>query len=836
MARLAPARVRAWLVRSPRAWSGAAMASVVALPLVLVAALGQGNDVRELAQSSGSAWVASPERGIVSLIDGPADLVATTVRVNAAAAVDVEQSGASAFVVDDAAGTVTRVDGATWTVTPPFAFGAANGSLSVLQGVDHVYVLDSTRRTATVVDPVTLARHEVVSLDAQPGPEQAVVDDAGRLWVVDAERGGLTWYDGTHHVARDRADADDRLVLVQGRPVLVSQSERSLVSLTDGGGVDARSCLEVRADDAVELLGSTDRDEVYAAIAETGTLVIARVGKDDCGRVVSVVAPGTEVAFGPLAQSGRFVFVPNEATGQTVVIDTDDDTVAGTFDLAPAGNRVELIGEDRLVFFNDLDGHEAGVLRFDGATWVKGESLSKYDPSDGTITEVLTPPADGPTGSGPVVGSAADAGPPPTGPTQPVPPVEPTSAPPEPTSEPEAAPDDPSDDPPDDAPDPSTRTDPTGAPDPRTTPAPTSPPTTTATIDVTVGGDGQVTSSPAGIDCPGTCTATFDTGTSVTLTARPGESSTLLGWSRACAAAMAANGCVLEVTGDLEVGAAFADAPERVPVTLTVVGGGSVESEPAGLSCDAAASPCSADFAAGSAVTLTGQADAESSEVAWSGACAGTGPCELLVAPGLSVTATFTDFATLQVAEPDGGRITGEGIDCPGDCEERLPVGSGLTLTARQFEDMQFTGWAGDCGGTSRTCDLVIDADPAAAASYVSYPIGVFTGSWSQSDGGGDEQVIVDASGSTSGTMHYYGDCTPTNCDWGTAPASMSGGTLTATWDHGYAVHTVTLTRSGANMHVTVIGDFTVEDGREDYVVERVFSRDAPPPPEVISW
>ncbi|WP_146926785.1 YncE family protein [Cellulomonas xylanilytica] len=805
------------------------MASAVALPVVLAAVLGEGNDVQELAQSSGSAWVASPERGIVSLIDGPSDAVATTVRVTAAASVDVEQSGASAFVVDDAAGTVARIDGATWEATQPIAFGAPDGSLSVLQGVDHVYVLDATRRTATVVDPVTLAGQQVVSLDAQPGPGQAVVDDAGRLWVVDAERGGLTWFDGAHHVARDRASADDQLVLVRGRPVLVSQSDRTLTSLTDGGAVDARSCLEVRAEDAVELLGSTDRDEVYAAIAETGTLVIARVGKDDCGRVVSVVAPGTEVDFGPLAQSGRFVFVPNEATGQTVVIDTADDTVAGTFDLAPAGNRVQLIGEDRLVFYNDLDGHEAGVLQFDGATWVKGESLAKYDPADGTPAEVLTPPtADDAPGSGPVAGSAPDAGPPATEPAPPAPAVDPP-APPDPAEVPPETPDP--------APDPATGTEPTRAPTPPSTsrPEPTSSPSP-GSITVVVGGDGQVTSSPAGIDCPGTCTAAFEAGADVTLTARPGESSTLLGWSRACSGAMAANGCVLVVTGALEVGAAFAEAPEQVPVAVTVVGGGTVESEPAGLSCDAASSPCEASFAAGSAVTLTGHGDADSGEVAWSGSCAGTGPCALLVAPGVGVTATFTDFATLQVAPPDGGRITGAGIDCPVDCEELLPVGSTLTLTARRFEDRQFTGWTGDCAGGSATCDLTIDADPAVGATYADYPIGVFAGSWTQSDGGGDQRVVVDASGATSGTMDFSASCSPDHCEWGPAPGTVSGGSMTASWDHGFAVHIVTITREGAGLRVTLVGDFTAADGRTDYTVHYLFSRDDPPPPDVIGW
>lgn len=44
------------------------------------------------------------------------------------------------------------------------------------------------------------------------------------------------------------------------------------------------------------------------------------------------------------------------------------------------------------------------------------------------------------------------------------------------------------------------------------------------------GGQGTVTSNPGGINCGGTCSATFDDGTSVTLTASPAAGSTFAGW------------------------------------------------------------------------------------------------------------------------------------------------------------------------------------------------------------------------------------------------------------------------------------------------------------------
>lgn len=48
-------------------------------------------------------------------------------------------------------------------------------------------------------------------------------------------------------------------------------------------------------------------------------------------------------------------------------------------------------------------------------------------------------------------------------------------------------------------------------------------------------GGGRITSTPAGIDCPGACSAVFAMGTKVTLSAAPDGSSVFRGWGGACA-------------------------------------------------------------------------------------------------------------------------------------------------------------------------------------------------------------------------------------------------------------------------------------------------------------
>jgi hypothetical protein len=74
------------------------------------------------------------------------------------------------------------------------------------------------------------------------------------------------------------------------------------------------------------------------------------------------------------------------------------------------------------------------------------------------------------------------------------------------------------------------------------------------TLTVTVSGEGSVTSEPAGIDCPGACSADFDAGTEVTLTAVPESGSTFSGFSGDCAGR---EPCTLTMDGDKAVTASF---------------------------------------------------------------------------------------------------------------------------------------------------------------------------------------------------------------------------------------------------------------------------------------
>jgi hypothetical protein len=71
-------------------------------------------------------------------------------------------------------------------------------------------------------------------------------------------------------------------------------------------------------------------------------------------------------------------------------------------------------------------------------------------------------------------------------------------------------------------------------------------------------GSGTVTSAPAGIACPPTCSAAFPAGAAVTLTAAPAAGSVFAGWAGACSA----DPCKV-TPGEPQVTATFAPAPPQ---------------------------------------------------------------------------------------------------------------------------------------------------------------------------------------------------------------------------------------------------------------------------------
>lgn len=149
-------------------------------------------------------------------------------------------------------------------------------------------------------------------------------------------------------------------------------------------------------------------------------------------------------------------------------------------------------------------------------------------------------------------------------------------------------------------------------------------------------GDGTVASSPAGINCGTTCSASFTGGTPVALTATASSGSTFAGWSGACSGG---GPCVVSMTAARLVTATFNNGANfALSVTRAGSGTGTVTSVPAGINCG---TTCTADYTGGTSVTLAAVAASGSTFAGWSGACTGTTNCVVPMTQARSVTATF---------------------------------------------------------------------------------------------------------------------------------------------------------------------------------------------------
>lgn len=74
------------------------------------------------------------------------------------------------------------------------------------------------------------------------------------------------------------------------------------------------------------------------------------------------------------------------------------------------------------------------------------------------------------------------------------------------------------------------------------------------TVSVRVDGPGRILSLPPALDCPGICSASFPSGTSVTLAAAPADDSAFTRWSGDCSGT---SGCAFTLAHDASVVASF---------------------------------------------------------------------------------------------------------------------------------------------------------------------------------------------------------------------------------------------------------------------------------------
>jgi len=266
----------------------------------------------------------------------------------------------------------------------------------------------------------------------------------------------------------------------------------------------------------------------------------------------------------------------------------------------------------------------------------------------------------------------------------------------------------------------------TVAPPPPTqaAPIPAAPTERTFTVAVSSPGAGTVLSAPEGIECASTCTGSFLSGSTVSLTAVPATGWNFIGWTSSCQSA-GSSICTVTMSQSRSTTALFARA--AFDLTVNKQGSGTVSSSDGSLTCGAGCSSSVAPMTNGSTVTLTATPADGWAIDSWSSSCADVGAastCTLSMSQARSTTVWFTRASyDITVVSNGQGIVTSDlgGLECGAQCSATVPSGQSVVLTAVPDEGWKFAGWTSSCvaAGTSPTCSLVADADRSTSAFFV---------------------------------------------------------------------------------------------------------------------
>jgi hypothetical protein len=301
------------------------------------------------------------------------------------------------------------------------------------------------------------------------------------------------------------------------------------------------------------------------------------------------------------------------------------------------------------------------------------------------------------------------------------------------------------------------------------------------TVSITPADGGTVHSWPEGIGCPDdNCSATFDTGTEVMLTATYHSGFQFDHWE---GDASGTNDSVVVIADrPLNITAVF--IPVRNPQTLTVsvspLDAGVVHSWPSGIWC--VEEGCTWDYPENEQIELTAEYHSGYQFDHWEGDLSGDQSTGYVTMDGpKTVTAVFVPVKNPQTLsvyiEPVGAGVVHSwpsGIWCTeAHCDFDYPQGVEVSLTADYHSGYEFSHWEGDASGQNNVTYVVMDTPRSVTAVFV--PVE------------NPQTLSVTVEPVDAGVVHS----SPTGiwCTGGTCPFDFPEGaevTLTADYQSGY--------------------------------------------------
>jgi hypothetical protein len=253
----------------------------------------------------------------------------------------------------------------------------------------------------------------------------------------------------------------------------------------------------------------------------------------------------------------------------------------------------------------------------------------------------------------------------------------------------------------------------------------------TLTVSRSGTGTGAITSAPGGIDCGATCGATFVNGTSVQLTAIAAAGSTFTGWT-GCSSSTGSS-CTVSMTAARSVTASF-----ELAYTLTVAkygdGTGTVTSSPGMISCGTSCAAASADFAAGSTVTLTATTPPSAVVFRWTGCTTSSGAtCTVTMSAAKSVALTLYAHR-LSVSFLQMGGATGyvwstspsTSLSCTSECSETYATSRLVTLQVSPWTCSRLAYWGNaycyEATQTGSTCTVDVTGHTDVTVAFEPIP------------------------------------------------------------------------------------------------------------------
>lgn len=270
------------------------------------------------------------------------------------------------------------------------------------------------------------------------------------------------------------------------------------------------------------------------------------------------------------------------------------------------------------------------------------------------------------------------------------------------------------------------------------------PKTPTALTIAKEGGQGTITSNPAGIECTGAktgaeCKANFEINSEVTLTASPAAGFAFNGWG-GCTSAVGLT-CKVTMSAAKTVKAKFIATPS---LSIEKAGSGQGKVAAAGISCDEGCSKASSAVKTGTLVTVK-TAPAKGSEAAvFEGgtgnaavpACEGAGPCTFTISANSSLKVKFspipTKTLTVNLTGPGAykGKVAGKGV-VKGLTGSAIACGSGCTTQTETFFSSDtvtlietpgvgytFAGWTGCDSEPEGHCVVATSSNKTVSAKF----------------------------------------------------------------------------------------------------------------------